>query len=99
MNNLVFLIIVAAFAGILFVNVFFRVKVLKLYKYLVQNEVHFTTVHFFQPAKMEREVLKKYPQHRDQILEFVSLIKRSMTMASLLIAVIIVLGLFLMRNR
>lgn len=94
-----FTMIVAAFVGVLFLNIFFRVKVLKIYKYLVQHEVNFTTTHFFNEEKMNEEVLKRYPQHKQQILEFVSLIKRSMTMASILIAIIILFGFLLLRNR
>ncbi len=99
MYRLGFLIIVAAFAAILFLNVFFRVKILRLYRYLVQNKVNFSTRHFFNENKMREEVLIQYPEHEKEILEFVNLIKRSMTMASILIVVIIAFGLLLMRNR
>ena len=99
MYNLLFVLIVAAFLGVLFLNIFFRVKVLKHYKYLVQNEVNFTSRHFFDEARMRKEVLEKYPEHETQILEFVGLIKRSMTMASILILIIIGLGYLLFKTR
>ena len=48
---------------------------------------------------MQVEVLDRYPQHKEQILSFVSLIRRSITMASILIVVITLFGYLLMRYR
>ena len=56
------------FCGILFLNVYFRVKVLKLYKKLVQNRVEFKPVHFVNQKRLEEEILPQYPEHKDDIL-------------------------------
>lgn len=99
MFNLLFLIIVAAFVAMLVVNIYFRVKVFKYYKYLVQNRVEFNTSHFFNKDKMEKEVLTRYPQHREEILLFVSMIHRSVQLASALLVIIIAFGYLLLRYR
>lgn len=99
MFNLLFLIIIAAFVAMLVVNIYFRVKVFKHYKYLVQNRIEFNTSHFFNKDKMEKEVLTRYPQHREEILLFVTMIHRSVQLASVLLVIIIAFGYLLLRFR
>ena len=99
MFNLLFVLIVAAFVAMLAVNVLFRVKILKLYKYMVQNNIEFNSSHFFSRTKMEDEILSKYPEHKDKILQFVHLIKQSITLASGLILIILIFGYILMKFR
>lgn len=76
------------FCGILFLNVYFRVKVLKIYKRLVQNKVEFKPVHFINKERLEKEILPKYPAHKEDILLFISHIRFSMSLASVLITLI-----------
>ena len=99
MYNLLFVLIVAAFIAMLAVNVFFRVKVLKLYKYMVQHNIQFNSRHFFSRDRMEEEVLSRYPEHREHIERFVYLIKQSITLASGLIVIILAFGYMLMKFR
>ena len=54
-------IVLALFAAMVFLNVYFRVKVLKSYKVLVQNRVEFGAAHLFNRKKMETEIYPKYP--------------------------------------
>ena len=83
----------------LFLNVYFRVKVLKTYKKLVQNEVEFNASHLFNPQKMEEEVYPKYPHMKADIETFANHIKYSMRMATVLIALITLFGGILMYFR
>ena len=99
MFHILFFGIIGLFAAMLFLNIFFRVKVLKYYKYLVQNNVEFGLTHFLHEEKMNNEILIKYPEHRTEILAFVTLIRRSVTMASILIALILAFGYLLMKFR
>jgi len=99
MYDILFFSIIGIFCGLLFLNIFFRVKVFKYYKYLVQNRVEFDFSHFFNEEKMKVEVLDRYPQHEEEILAFVGLIRRSVTMASILIVVITVFGYLLTQYR
>jgi len=99
MYKMLFFSIVVVFVALLFLNIYFRVKVFKYYKYLIQNRVDFSISHFFSQEKMESEVLSRYPEHRYEIEKFVGLIRRSITMASILIVVIILFGYLLLRFR
>ena len=83
----------------LFLNIYFRVKVFKVYKYLVQNRIEFGVGHFLSDQRMKDEVISRYPQHEEQIRLFVRLIRRSVTMASILIVLILMIGYTLMKFR
>lgn len=87
------------FCGILFLNVYFRVKVLKIYKRLVQNKVEFKPVHFINKERLEKEILPKYPAHKEDILLFISHIRFSMSLASVLITLITAFAAVLMFMR
>ena len=60
-------IVVTLFVAMLFLNVYFRVKVFKSYKVLVQNDIKFNSAHFFNKEKMEKEVIAQHPEHRESI--------------------------------
>lgn len=92
-------IIVALFIAMLFVNVYFRVRVLKSYKILVQNNVQFGARHVFSDKKLEEEVFPKYPDHKEDIYTFVKNIRNTISMASVLIALITLFGAVLMYYR
>ena len=70
-----------------------------MYKYLVQHQIDFGVSHFLSEEKMELEVISRYPQHEEQIRTFVALIRRSVTMASILIVLILAIGYVLMKFR
>ncbi len=99
MFQLFYILIIAIFVAMLFVNLFFRVKIFKVYKYLVQNKVEFSVSQFLNETRMEAEVISRYPQHEEQIRRFVSLIKRSVQLASVLVLLILALGYLLMKFR
>jgi hypothetical protein len=65
----------------------------------VQNRIEFNASHFFNKEKMAQEVLTRYPQHRDEILLFVSMIHRAVQLASVLLVIIIAFGYLLLRFR
>ena len=92
-------LLIGLFVALLFLNVYFRIKVLKAHKILVKNKVEFNSSHFFSSKKMEAEVLPKYPHMKEEILTFVNNMKYSIKMASVLIAVITLFGAVLMYYR
>lgn len=92
-------IVIGLFVAMLFVNVYFRVKVLKTYKKLVQNRVEFGAAHIFSKEKMEEEVIPRYPHMREEIETFVRHMRYSIRMASVLIALITLFGGILMYFR
>jgi len=91
--------VIAAFVAMVFLNVFFRVKVFKAYQNLVRNRVEFGPRHLFDKKKMEEEVLPKYPHMREEIETFVRHLRYSIRMATVLIALITLFGAILMYFR
>lgn len=96
---LLIVIVLLLFAAMVFVNVYFRVRVLKSYKKLVQNRVEFGAAHFFNQKKMEEEVFPKYPHMKEDIQVFVNNMKYTIKMATVLIALITLFGAILMYYR
>lgn len=87
------------FAAMLFLNVYFRVKVLKTYKVLVQNKVEFGAAHIFNRRKMENEVFPRYPHMKAEIETFVRHLRYSIRMATVLTTLITLFGAILMYYR
>ena len=92
-------VVIGLFVAMLFVNVYFRAKVLKTYGVLVRNRVQFGAEHIFSRKKLEEEILPRYPQYRQEILTFVDHIHYSIKRASVLIALITAFGAILMWYR
>lgn len=99
MFELLIFLIIGLFVGMLFLNVYFRVKVLKAYKILVQNQIEFKPIHVFNSKKMEEEVLPLYPQFQSEILTFTNHIRYSIRMATVLMVLITLFGAVLMYFR
>ena len=92
-------IVIGLFLAMLFLNVYFRAKVFKVYGVLVRNRVHFEVAHIFNRQKLEAEVLPKYPQFRTEIETFIRHMRYSIRMATVLIALITAFGAVLMYFR
>ena len=92
-------IIIGLFVAMLFLNLYFRAKVLKVYGVLVRNRVEFGAAHIFNRKKLEEEILPKYPQFRQEIETFIRHMRYSIKMASVLIALITAFGAVLMYFR
>ena len=92
-------IVGALFVGMLFLNIYFRVKVFKSYKILVQNQVEFNASHVFNKQKMAAEVYPKYPDLQPEIETFVNHMRYSIKMATVLTALITAFGAILMWYR
>jgi hypothetical protein len=99
MFKLLAFLIIGLFAGMLFLNVYFRAKVLQTYKRLVQNRVEFGAAHIFNKTKMEAEVMSRYPHMRQDIETFVNHMQYSIKMATALIVLITAFGAVLMYFR
>jgi hypothetical protein len=95
MVDILFYLIIGFFLALLFLNIYFRVKVLKLYKILVKNRIEFNASHIFNKEKMMTEILSQYPDFSNEILTFTGHIKRSLSIAVILIVLITVMGCIL----
>ena len=89
-------IIIGLFVGMLFVNLYFRAKVLKVYGVLVRNKVEFGMAHIFSREKLEEEILPRYPQFQNEIESFIRHMRYSIKMATVLIFLITAFGAVLM---
>ncbi|MEM9917762.1 MAG: hypothetical protein AAF990_06680 [Bacteroidota bacterium] len=92
-------LVIGLFVAMLFVNIYFRVRVLKAYKKLVQARVEFKPIHVINRSRMEKEIFPKYPEQREDIEVFVRHLFFSVRMASVLIALITLFGAVLMWYR
>lgn len=92
-------IVIGLFIAMLFVNLYFRVKVLKTYNKLVRNRVEFGARHIFNQERMEAEIFPRYPHMKREIETFVSHMRYSIRMATVLIALITLFGAILMYFR
>jgi len=92
-------IVAGLFLAMLFLNVYFRVKVLRTYRKLVENRVEFGAAHLFNKEKMEREIYPKYPHMKEEIDTFSRHMQYSIKMATVLIALITLFGAILMYYR
>lgn len=92
-------IVIGLFVAMLFLNVYFRAKVLRVYGVLTRNKVEFDAAHIFNREKLEKEVLPRYPQFRNEIETFIRHMRYSISMATVLVALITVFGAVLMYFR
>ena len=99
MFTLLITVVISLFVAMLFLNVYFRVKVLKVYKSLIQAKVEFGATHLFNPSKMEADIIPKYPNQADNIRTFCSHMRYSIRLATVLIALITLFGAILMYYR
>jgi hypothetical protein len=89
-------IVIGLFVALLFLNLYFRFKVFRLYGVLVRNKVEFGAAHIFNKARMEAEILPRYPKLRQEIESFARHIRYSVRMATYLILLITLFGGILM---
>ena len=92
MSQLLTFLAIGFFAALFFLNFYFRVKILKIYKILVANRIEFGVQHIFNNQNMESEVLKRYPAYKADILNFSNHIKRSLMYALILVVGITIIG-------
>ena len=82
------MVCLAAFACLVCLSLYFRIRVLRAYHRLIQAEVVFDSSHLFNREKLQNEVLNRYPEQKSDILAFVDGIRLAMRFASLLILII-----------
>jgi hypothetical protein len=99
MYTLLVAIVIGLFVAMLFLNLYFRAKVFKVYGVLVRNKVEFGAAHIFNRQKLEAEILPKYPQFRHEIETFIRHMRYSIQMATVLLALITAFGAILMYFR
>ncbi len=95
MNIFLLVFVIGLVIALIFLNIYFRMKIIKDYKYLVKNKIEFTTGHIFNKSKMEEEIIPRYPKHADRIRLFSDHIRYSLKWALGIILVLTILGICL----
>jgi len=90
--------LISVFAGLFVLNLYFRFKVLKAYKYLVKNDIKFSAKHVLSRTRMENEVYPKYAVHKAEIENFVNLMRNSIKISLGVILLLMVCGLIFKYN-
>lgn len=99
MYVLLITIVICLFLAMLFVNIYFRAKVIGAYKELVRDEVDFTAGQIFSSRRVEEEVVPAYPKNAVAIRNFSRYLRLSIRMATVLLFLITVFGGILMYYR
>lgn len=92
-------VVIGLFVAMLFVNLYFRAKVLKAYGVLVRNKIEFGAAHIFSRKRLEEEILPRYPKFRNEIETFIRHMRYSIRMATVLLVLITLFGAVLMYFR
>lgn len=92
MELLLKILIGTLFLGLLVMNFYFRRKVSKSYRVLVKNNVEFGSRHILNRQKLEDEILPNYPDQKDDILQFVTLLNQSIRIGFILVVLITFIG-------
>ena len=88
-------LVIGMFVCIFALNFYYRMRVFKAYKYLVQNEIEFNTTDIFSNKKIE-EIVDRYPEHADGIRTFMNNIRRSVQLATVFTTLITAFAAILM---
>ncbi|MBP6185516.1 MAG: hypothetical protein KA479_11290 [Saprospiraceae bacterium] len=91
-------LVIGLFVAMLFLQIYFRVRVMKVYKSLVQHRIQFGALEVFNKEKLNA-IRLKYPKQADDIQAFSDYLKYSIRMASVLIVLITAFGAILMYFR
>ena len=92
-------IVIALFLAMLFVNLYFRAKVMRAYRVLVQSEVDFTPSQILSRQRMEEEVVPAYPEQAQAIRDFGNNLRYTIRMGTVLLLLITLFGGILMWYR
>jgi ABC-type spermidine/putrescine transport system permease subunit I len=99
MFNTLIIIFISLFAVFLVINLFFRIKLLKLYRKLVDRKVDFPPSYILNEEKLKNEIIPKYPDSEDLILAFHRLLKKSLGIAFLVFVLSLLIGYQYILNR
>jgi len=99
MENVLIFFVISLFVALLFVNLYFRAKVLKSYRRLVRNRVQFDAKDIMNRQRVIDDIVPLYPEHEEDIMSFVDHIRFSVRIAMILIVLITIFGAILMYFR
>ncbi|MBK8546445.1 MAG: hypothetical protein IPL63_03385 [Saprospiraceae bacterium] len=99
MTQVLIYFIAGLFLALLFLNIFFRLKVIRVYKNMIKHRVEVNSVVIFEPESRMKDVFLKFPGSVADIKSFIYYIRLSVGIAVLIVLCITLLGLVLHFNR
>lgn len=99
MFGLLLIVFLSLFVVLLFLNLYFRIKLLKIYRQLVEKEVEFPASYILNRSKLVDEVIPKYPHAEKLILTFHRQLMRSLGIAFLVFILSLLIGYQYILNR
>lgn len=93
MGSLLFYLLAGLVLAGIFINVYFRVKVWKLYKKVEENRIQLGAGHIFNKSRREAELYPRYERYRELIESFCGSIVYSIKVAIFILLSILVIGL------
>lgn len=91
--------IIVLFVLLLFVNIYFRLKVIGAFRKLKDNKINFEASHLFDTSKLNEIMHANPPEIRQSIAEFSRYLRYSISMVIALIVLITLFGAVLMYYR
>lgn len=95
----IILVATSLFIGLLVLNLFFRIKLLKLYRKLIEGEVDFPPTMLFNRRKLKEEIVPRYPKYESEILEFSRKLNTSIRIAFFVFVISLIIGYTYLKNR
>jgi hypothetical protein len=99
MFGILIVVFISLFIVFLFLNLYFRIKLLKLYRKLMENEIDFPPSYILNRKKLVEEIIPKYPGSKDLILSFHQHLKKSLTIAFFVFILSLMIGYQYILNR
>jgi hypothetical protein len=99
MEKTLMVVIIVLFIAILFVNIYFRLKVIKAYRKLKDYKINFDTSALFDQSQLNKIMQSNPPDIRQSIADFSRNMKYSISMVITLIVLITLFGAVLMYYR
>lgn len=99
MFQIIIVVATSIFIVLLFLNLYFRVKLLKLYRKLVEGQVEFPTSMIFKTKLLEKEIVPKYPKYRNEIIQFSKHLNTSIRIAFIVFVISLFIGYQYVKNR
>lgn len=99
MFGILLIVIICLFIALLSVNLYFRLKILKIYRKLRDNQVEFPASYILKPDKLKKEIIPRYPQFSGDILSFSKHMRVSLGLAFGVFVLCCLIGYHYMFNR
>jgi len=99
MFNLVLLVVTSLFIVLLFLNLYFRIKLLKTYRKLMEGEVEFPTSMIFKTRQLKEEIVPKYPEYEEEIISFSRHLNISIRIAFVVFVIALFIGYMFIKNQ